>query len=60
MSVILDDLKAAPFRGGDLQERDAKGRLCEIVIGADWLVTFWVDHAVREIRVLRLESVDEV
>ena len=59
LGVILDHLKAGPFRPGDLQERDAQGRICEILVVGDWIVTLWVDHAVREIRVLRLESVED-
>ncbi len=59
LGVILDEVKAAPFRPGDLQERDTHGRVCEILVAGDWLVTFWVDHAVREIRVVRLESVED-
>ena len=27
LAVILDDVKAAPFRPGDLQERDTQGRV---------------------------------
>jgi hypothetical protein len=57
--AILDELKKSPFRKGDLQERDAHGRDNEILIAGDWLVTFWVDHAVREIRIVRLESVED-
>ncbi|MDP3073411.1 MAG: hypothetical protein Q8N18_24175 [Opitutaceae bacterium] len=47
LGTMLDGLKAAPFRKGDLQERDALGRANEILVDGDWLVTFWVDHALR-------------
>ena len=56
---ILDELKHSPFRKGDLQEQDAPGRENEIVVVGDWLVTFWADHATREIRVVRLESAED-
>ena len=59
LGVILDELKASPFRNGDLQEPDLQGRVNEILIAGDWLVTFWVDHAVREIRIVRLESAED-
>lgn len=59
VGVILDELKGAPFRKGDLREQDARGRDNEILLTGDWLVTFWVDHAVREIRVVRLESAED-
>ena len=59
MSAVLDELKGSPFRKGDLQEQDARGRANEILVAGDWLVTFWVDHAVREIRIVRLESAED-
>ncbi len=59
VGAILDELKGSPFRKGDLQERDAVGRENEIMVVGDWLVTFWVDHAVREIRVVRIESSED-
>lgn len=59
LALILDDLKTAPFRPGDLQERDAQGRVNEVLVVGDWLVTYWPDHAVRELRVVRLERVED-
>jgi hypothetical protein len=49
-------VKATPFRAGDLQERDAQGRVHEVLVVGEWLVTYWLDHAVRELRVVRLEQ----
>jgi hypothetical protein len=59
LAVILDEVKAAPFRPGDLQERDAQGRVHEVLVVGAWLVTYWPDHAVRELRVVRLEQVED-
>ncbi len=59
LAVILDEMKAAPFRPGDLQERDAEGRVNEVFVVGDWIVTYWPDHAVRELRVVRLEQVED-
>jgi hypothetical protein len=59
VGAILDKLKVSPFRKGDLQEPDLQGRANEILIAGNWLVTFWVDHAVREIRIVRLESAED-
>jgi len=59
LAVILDEVKSAPFRPGDLQERDAQGRVNEVLVVGDWLVTYWPDHAVRELRVVRLERVED-
>lgn len=57
--AIIDQIAADPFRAGDLQQIDPGGRTNEIVLIGDWLVTFWADHAVREIRVVALERADE-
>ena len=59
LAVMLEGMKAAPFRRGDLQERDIHGRANELVVIDDWLVTYWPDHAMRELRIVRLERVDE-
>ena len=59
LGAIFDGLKAAPFRRGDLQERDDLGRDNEILVDGNWVVTFWVDHAVREIRIVRVESAED-
>lgn len=58
MATVLEQIKAAPMRRGDLQERDAQGRDNEIIVVGDWVVTYWPDHAAREIRVVRLERVE--
>lgn len=60
LGAVLDELKVSPFRKGDLQEQDAHARTNEILVVGDWLVTFWVDHAVREIRIVRLESAEDI
>ncbi len=59
LNVVLDELKTSPFRLGDLQELDEEGRENEILAIGNWMVTYWTDHAAREIRVTRLESTDE-
>ena len=57
--AVLDQVAAEPFRVGDLQQRDPAGRINEVVLIGDWLVTYWADHATREIRVVALELADE-
>ncbi len=56
---VLDQVKTTPFRPGDYRQRDATGRVNEVVLIGQWLVTFWSDHAVGEIRVVELERADE-
>jgi len=59
VAAILDGIKAAPGRPGDLQEWDAQGRKNEVLVVDDWIVTFWPDDAVREVRIVRLERVED-
>lgn len=56
---ILDGLKTMPFRRGDFQEWDAHGRINEVIVEDEWLVTYWPDHAAHELRVVRLERVED-
>ncbi len=57
--AVLEQLATDPFRSGALQQRDQAGRINEVALLGDWLVTFWVDHAAREIRVVVLESPED-
>jgi len=59
LPALLDDVKATPFRRGDFQQRDAAGRINEVVFLGGWLVTFWSDHAVAQIHVVNLEQVED-
>jgi len=53
----LEQLKGDPFRAGDFEELDHGGRANQVLLSDDWLITFWSDHAVGEVRVVRLEQV---
>jgi hypothetical protein len=57
--AVLEQVAADPFRAGDLQQRDPAGRVHEVALLGEWLVTYWPDHAVREIRVVALERADD-
>lgn len=39
--ALLAEVKAAPFRSGDFQQRDASGRTNEVALLNEWLVTYW-------------------
>jgi hypothetical protein len=47
-----------PSQPGDYQETGASGRIYELKLVDDMLVTWWTDHAEREVRIIRLERVD--
>jgi hypothetical protein len=55
---ILDRLAKHPATTGDYQETGGSGRTYEVRLFDELLLTWWVDHAVREIRVVRLELID--
>ncbi len=57
--ALLDELKATPFRQGDFQQQDGSGRVNEVSLLGDWLVTFWSDHAVAQIHVVDLERAED-
>jgi hypothetical protein len=57
--AALEEVKALPFRRGDFQQRDATGRINEVSLLNEWLVTFWSDHAVAEVHVVNLEQVED-
>jgi hypothetical protein len=57
MVARLERLKLTPFRRGDYQEPDSDGGLNEVLLIDDLIVTYHTDHAVKMIRVLRVEWV---
>ena len=59
LAVILDEVKSHPFRPGDLHEHDTQRRVNEVLVVGDWVVTYWPDHAARELRVINLERVED-
>jgi hypothetical protein len=55
---FLQFLSENPFTTGDYQERDSTGRTIETKIIGDYAVTFWSDHAVKEVKVTKIEKAD--
>ena len=53
--AVFDRLALHPFELGDYNESGQSGRIYEVTLIGDLLVTWWADHASREIRVVRLE-----
>jgi hypothetical protein len=57
---IFDCLAAAPHQEGDDFLRDESGRRFERKRFGLWTVTYWVDGAVREVRVVDLARAPRV
>ncbi|MDP3068975.1 MAG: hypothetical protein Q8N18_01745 [Opitutaceae bacterium] len=54
----FDFLSRHPFTEGDFQEGAPSGRTLEVKLFGNLIVTYWVDHAAREIRVVNCEVVE--
>ncbi|MGH8017675.1 MAG: hypothetical protein ACREIA_05190 [Opitutaceae bacterium] len=57
LETLFSRLAAAPFTLGDYRETDASGRVVEVLLHEEWLVTFWTDHAVKMVNIVDVESV---
>lgn len=54
---LADQLARHPFRVGDYRTLDAHGRDVESLLIGDYHFTFWVDHAMREVRITEIARV---
>jgi hypothetical protein len=54
---VLDLLVADPLKQPDFRERIPSGRDLAVLVVGDVVVTYWVDQAEREVRVVRIEFV---
>jgi hypothetical protein len=52
---LLDQLESNPFRKGDFEVKDETGRMQQVTGVAGFLVTYYADHAVKEVRVTEIE-----
>ena len=55
---FLDLLAKSPGQPGDFNEADTLGRHHEVKALDEVIVTWWVDHAAREIRVVEIERIE--
>jgi hypothetical protein len=54
---LADQIAAHPFQIGDYQTVDAAGRSVENLLLENYLFSFWVDHASRELRISEIIQV---
>ncbi|MEO5959507.1 MAG: hypothetical protein ABIR80_10340 [Opitutaceae bacterium] len=50
-------LASQPHREGDYITRDRNGRVLQNLLIDDWVITYWADHAVKEVRVAEIVQV---
>ncbi|MBI2498131.1 MAG: hypothetical protein HYV75_09585 [Opitutae bacterium] len=54
----FDRLARLPYQIGDYRESGASGRIYEAKLADETLVTWWSDHAAKEVRIVRIELVE--
>ena len=57
LDKILNALETNPYREADYAEKDDTGRPLSVIVVGRWAVSYWLDHFVREIRIVKLEEV---
>lgn len=55
----LDRISHDPFEAGDFDDTDATGRGHQVKRVDELLVTYWADHASREVRIVGLDVLPE-
>jgi hypothetical protein len=50
-------LASLPLQTGDYTTTDDAGRVLQNILIDDWVVTYWADHAMKELRVTEVVQV---
>ncbi len=56
---FLETLRKDPTKSGDYEEHDEEGRPVQIKVLGKFALTYWPDHAVREVKVTKVEKADQ-
>ena len=51
----LESLAAKPLKRGDFEGKDSTGRTIQMKVEGSFLLSFWPDPLVRELRVINIE-----
>lgn len=54
---FADQIARQPFQPGDYQTTDLEGRTVENLLLENYLFSFWIDHATREVRIAEIIKV---
>jgi hypothetical protein len=52
----LDRLVNDPFQEADATLEEPTGRTLQLKIAGPFIITYWADHAVKEIRIVAIET----
>ena len=55
---FLEGLGKEPTKRGDYEEKDEVGRPVQIKVIGKYALTYWADHAGKEVKVTRIENED--
>jgi len=55
---FLQRLTRQPSLSGDFDAPANDGRIHQVKIVGDWLVSYWADHAAREVRLSGIERIE--
>ena len=54
LRTAIEEIVRTPSKTADLTERDANGRELLTRFFGPFAVTYWIDHAVREVRIVEV------
>ena len=57
LAGVCRDLVKSPDRAGDYGTLDPLGRRLQNLLIDDWVITFWADHATKELRITEIVQV---
>jgi mRNA-degrading endonuclease RelE of RelBE toxin-antitoxin system len=55
---FLESLGSNPFGKGDYEEKDDIDRPVQIKVIGKYALTYWADHAIKEVKVTKIELAD--
>jgi hypothetical protein len=55
--VAFDELRANPLRSADYQGKDSAGRVLSVWAVRPFLITYWLDSFVSEVRIVNIEKI---
>jgi hypothetical protein len=51
---LADQIARQPFQVSDYRSHDAAGREVENLLLDEYVFTYWIDHAVKEVRIVEI------
>ena len=52
---FIEQIAADPYLAGDFKDSDDIGRPLEVKLVGSYAITYWADHAVKEIKIINVE-----